>query len=94
MAIFQILIPSMCDAFWLYLFCRGGDELTNRFASVSNQAYQFDWYLLPIEMQRCLMLMMMASQKNVYIRGAGGTQCTRDTYKKVIVFIFLKFLEF
>lgn len=82
-AIIQIFIPSMWDAFWLYLLCYSGDNLTNRFASLAGEVYQFDWYSLPVDIQRCLLMMLIATQQNVYLRGSGGAKCTRDSYKKV-----------
>lgn len=73
----------MTDTLWLYVFCYFGDKLTDRYACVGNQIYQFDWYLVPIDMQKCLPVILTVAQKNVYLRGSFGAQCTRDTFKKV-----------
>lgn len=72
----------MCSAFPFCLFCHFGGKMTQRFEDVGNAVYQLLWYRLPLNMQNDLRMMILLSQKNIYVRGYGDTRSTHSVFKK------------
>lgn len=73
--------------FWAFvqilLFCEFGVRLTEKFYEISNEIFHFDWFILPIDIQRMLPFISYATQKPMIIGGFGNVQCTRDSLKNV-----------
>lgn len=67
----------------IFLICDFGHKVCNQFIALEDSIYRINWYLLPIDLQRFLLIIMIASQKSVEIRGFGNISCTRETFKKV-----------
>lgn len=44
---------------------------------------QFDWYLMPADIQRMLPIIVNFAQQPVYIVCFGSAACDRDTFKYV-----------
>lgn len=84
----QTSSPTSVIVFWLFLFCHSGDKLTQRFEDVGDNAYAFvDWYMLPVNMQKSFTLIIALGQRNVFLRGFGGTRCTKEMFMKVRICI-------
>lgn len=66
------------------MFCFFGDEVTNRFIEISDSIYDLNWYMLPIRERRLMSVMMLVTQKPVYLEGIANIQCTRENFKKVL----------
>lgn len=80
-------ITKIFDEFVLiFLLCELGETVTSQFELLNDELYQCDWYLFPVRMQQMFVTFMKCTQQTVLIRGYGNTltQCTRETYKKVI----------
>lgn len=84
-------------AFWSFgmisFFCEIGERLTTEFEHFDRELSTCDWYLLPIDLQRTLLTVMMYSQKPASIQGYANTPCTRYALSKVFMkfeIIFLK----
>lgn len=88
------MINVLTMIFWSLFAIGLGTEYGEWLASDSDKMYiklcQFDWYLLPIELQRVLIVVMLGGQKSIIVRGFGNIACARETFKKVI---FLTFCE-
>lgn len=67
----------------LYLFCYFGDLVTQRFDDVGEGVYQLPWYLLPLELQKHLPMVIAVAQKRVVFRS------TREVFRKVSIHKFL-----
>lgn len=69
---------------FVYLLCEPGEMMIGRFAKFEDQLGQFDWYLLPIEVQSLFMVFVSNAQNPIKICSYGGIMCERETAKKVI----------
>lgn len=67
----------------LYILCNFGDRFTERMQSISFQTYQLAWYLLPLDAQRKSIMIMNTAQRELYLQGYFGTQCTLQMFKNV-----------
>lgn len=68
---------------FLYLICYFGDNVTERIEDVGTAAYQLAWYVLPVDKQRDLSMLIGASQNGVYIEGIACARCTREIFMRV-----------
>lgn len=66
-----------------FICCEVGKRITNAFYELSNVIDQLDWYLLPIEMRKVLLMIMIDAAKPVQLIGFGRISSTRETFKKV-----------
>lgn len=67
----------------LYAFCHIGDHVRLRFESVNISVYQLAWNELPLHAQKNLIILLAASQRDIYIRGVGNIHCTRQIFLMV-----------
>lgn len=67
----------------LYLFCYFGDQVTQRFEDVGDSVYELSWYLLPLDMQKRLPMVIALTQRRVFVRGFADTRSTREVFRKV-----------
>lgn len=89
---FELVIPSMIIV-WTFgiisFHCEFGEFVMNQFGKFNDQLCQCNWYLLPIEIQRILVIAMLNTQQPVIIRGIANAMCTREVFKKVQFSFFL-----
>ena len=82
----------MIFGFWsfafMYLFCEFGERVSNGFDELNDAIYQSDWYTLPLHIKRMLPTVILAAQQPIGIRIFGSIRCSRETFKKVKVFLF------
>lgn len=80
--------------FWffctIFIFCEFGENVCKEFDKVVNAVCESDWYAFPIEVQRSLPLLLIATQKQVIPRGFGNILCIRESFQTVII-CFLSF---
>lgn len=67
----------------LYLFCHFGHEITQYFENIADTIYQLAWYVLPLDMQKDILLIVAFAQRRIFIRGHAGSHCNRETFMKV-----------
>lgn len=71
-------------AFMMVLFASEiGQRFSNTFEKIDDKINEFDWYLLPMEVQRILPIIMINTQRPTFITCFGSSTCSRDTFKKV-----------
>lgn len=68
---------------YIFLLCEPGQRMINRFDKFDNELVEFDWYLLPIEMQPMYMIFVSTTQNPLKVSSYGGIMCERETAKKV-----------
>lgn len=68
---------------WLFLLCFFGNEVTNRFIKFSNSVYDVEWYCYPPEIRNCFQLIILASQRPIYVQGYLNFNCSLELFTKV-----------
>lgn len=69
------------------LVCEVGQRITDEFRGVDEAFGNVHWYLLPLELQRMLPLIIAYTQEPVIIAFFGSASCTRNQFKKVRKYI-------
>lgn len=81
------MIPPVFSLVWsfaiIFVVCEFGQQLTHQFVLFDEELCQFNWYLLPIELQRMLVIIMANAQQASFMQGYGNIQCTRGSFKQV-----------
>lgn len=94
---FEILYPLVL-LFWafavVFVFCEFGEQVSNQYEYFNDELCECDWYLLPVEMQRILSIVMMNSQQPIFIQGYANTLCIRYTFKTVTWINSISLFEF
>lgn len=84
------MIAPLLLAFWafgmIFFYCEIGERVTTAFEEFETELCTFDWYLLPIDLQRALSTVMMYSQKSAIIQGFGNSPCSRFAMNQVCLF--------
>lgn len=73
---------------FVFFWCECGKIVTTGFAMFDYELWQCKWYLFPIEMQQMLAFIMSNTQEPATLQGYGNIVCTRDTFKRVIDWLF------
>lgn len=63
-----------------------GERVTLQFNAFNELLCQSEWYLLPLDVQRMLVIFMMDTEQPAVIQGYGNIECTRASFKKVDIF--------
>lgn len=74
------LISSMC---WPFLFCYYSSLVTEQTSSISDIAYNTNWYEYPPEYQKYMILIIARSQELTYFTGFNLIRCSLETFGKV-----------
>lgn len=84
----ELMIPVIL-VFWsfviIYFYCNHGEMMTTQFNDFNEQVCQCNWYFLPMEIQKMLLILLSATGQPVLIRGYGSIVCTRDSFKNVSI---------
>lgn len=79
-----VLLTQMFWAFILSLiFCEIGEKMSNAFDEIGGEFGYINWYLLPIVIQRKILMIMSFSQKHVVLSGYGSITGSRAVFKEV-----------
>lgn len=77
----------MAISFWsngqILLICELGQRLTNRFFEIDDEIFCSNWYTLPVDVQKMLLILVNGTQRPIVISGIGNTECTREGFKSV-----------
>lgn len=68
-----------------FLFCEPGERVSNQFESFGEELQRCNWYKLSMEMQRLYAIFLLNTQQPIIIESYGQLQCTRETFKRVII---------
>lgn len=79
-----MLILEIFYAFGLvYIICEIGENFCDSFNRISNVINQFKWYLLPVDVQQMLPIIILMAQHPVFLICFGSISCLREAFKKV-----------
>lgn len=71
-------------AFWtVFIVCELGQRIKDVCAEIGDMMYQCDWYLLPIEIKRFLVIILASLQQPVSLQCFGSISCERNIFEKV-----------
>lgn len=59
--------------------------VTSAFLELDETVYAILWYNLPVELQKYLVPMLLSTQRPVIMKGVFALDCSRDTFKQVII---------
>lgn len=83
---FEIIHPLIL-VFWAFtmvlIFCELGELVSSQYDQFYEKLCKCDWFLVSVEMQRVLMIVMTNSQQPIFIRGYANIVCIRNTLKTV-----------
>lgn len=80
--LYRICFSVMWSFILIFFLCEFGEIVATQFDMFHVEFSKCKWYLLPLEMQRML-LILLADVQPMTIRGYGDVMCTRVTFKKV-----------
>lgn len=67
---------------FLFLICHFGERLTGAYGDLKYCAYNISWYLYPVENQKSILAIVVATGKPIYFESA-LMNCSHWTFKKV-----------
>ena len=83
-AVLFVTMIQIAYAFGILLICcEMGQQINLAYDECSQMIDQFDWYLLPYNIQRLLPTIINFAQQSVDIKCFGSTTLDRDTFKYV-----------
>lgn len=85
MEIAETFILIFWGFFTVGIFCEFGQRVTNQFEIFDDEINRCAWYLLPVEMQQAICIILPNSQKPTKIRGFGNAKRSREALKNVRV---------
>lgn len=69
----------------MFIICELCQRANISFDECNDMIVQFDWYLLPADVQRMLTLILIFEQQPIEVICFGSTACNRETFKYVNV---------
>ena len=82
--VFISICELICSLNLLFPLCELASRMSIGFEDINDLIDQFDWYLMPLETQQMLPLIMVNAQQPVGFQCFGSFACNRDLFKKVI----------
>lgn len=67
----------------MFTYCEMGEQISNHFDEIENGFYQLDWHLLPIEIQRMMVMILMVTKQPMQFVGFGNFTASRITMRAV-----------
>lgn len=65
-------------------YCEFSEMVCDEFEQFNEELHRYEWYLIPMEMQRIYLIFLLDTQQLTVVRGYGNILCTRVTFKAVI----------
>lgn len=64
-------------------FCYFGEHASNHVTDLSKSIYQTKWYLYPVDLQKCLPIVIGNCQRSQYFDGFGMMDLSLTTFSRV-----------
>lgn len=77
------MMGLVCGLFWPFLFCRFATMATERICEVADFTYDSDWFNLPVNLQKRIVLIISRSQEPIQFTGLNIFRCTLEVYGNV-----------
>lgn len=78
-----ILAGTVNSAMYLFAYCFAGKMATESFEKMLICVYESNWYELPLDLQRALVIISINSQQVYYYHGFGIAVLNLETFAKV-----------
>lgn len=72
---------------YIFITCEPGMMLTAEFEKIGNELCRCNWYLLPADLQRMLIIFVLDMQNPIKISSYANITCERDTAKLVYDYV-------
>lgn len=83
----MMLIVMAFEVFYsfvvVFITCELGQRLICEYADIEDVICQFDWYLLPLDIQKALTIIIFNAQQPVTIECFGSTNTNRESFQQV-----------
>lgn len=83
----NIAFIQIGEIFWsfalIFIYCEYGERVNAAFANLYIVISQFNWYLMPMNIQQILPVIIGGVQQSVNIQGYGNFPCNRKAFKNV-----------
>lgn len=73
----------LCTITPTFVFCNLSESITSGLLSVGDIFYGCGWHQLPLEQQKCIILPLLRSQKQLRMTGLGMMDCSLGVFIKV-----------
>lgn len=77
------IVCSLCAMVWPFLLCYSATAATLAISNVTEIAFNSHWYVYPLGLRKCVLLIIARSQKLVYFTGFKLIRCTLITFTKL-----------
>lgn len=67
----------------LYLYCYGGASITAVCLKYSDTVFAMDWYIMPVHLQKYLILMIRSGNQRLVFSGYGILKLNLETFTSV-----------
>lgn len=75
----------------LYLYCYAGATVTINCLKYSETLFEKDWYLMAVDLQKYLILMIRSTHRPLVFNGYGILKLNLETFTQVKVFVLFFF---
>lgn len=69
----------------IFICCEFGQRFSNAYDELNDAVNRMDWYLIPIDLHRILLIVMINTQKPLDVNFFGSISCSREQFKRVSV---------
>lgn len=76
-------ICMICSLAAILIVCEFGHQLTSQFNRFDERLCHSKWYLLPMDLQKMLVIVMTNTQQPAYLHSYGNIELTRNSFKEV-----------
>ena len=83
MVLIKLAIEVFYSFFAMGLTCELCERLMDEYDDIGYVIYQFDWYLLPIKVQKTLPTIIINAQRSIDMQCFGSTNANRESFQKV-----------
>lgn len=87
LALFITIWEVIDVLFAIGIVCELGERSTGIFSAMDEAINDIDWHLYPIEIQRMLPIIMIVTQKPIFVKCFGSIAVTRETFKMVCMIV-------
>lgn len=79
----NLYVQLFCSFVAVFGMCEFGQRVSESFYKINIVLERFKWYLLPMEAQKMLPIIMIVAQEPVTLKIFGSVACNRITFKEV-----------
>lgn len=81
------VLSVVSTLFWPFLLCHFATVATERINDIGYTAYDCNWFDLPMDFRKCMILIILRSEETIQFTGLNLCSCTLETFGKVWISI-------